>query len=407
PLPQFLPQIRRIDGTAALDLHLSGSPEKPLLKGSASLNLKSARLANDSFPPLNNFQGRFSLENDSLRLNTLSGEVGGGSFNASGSVAFPNLSKPNLNLRLQSKSVLLLRNDSITLRADSDIHLDGPLPSAALTGSLFLTQSRFFKEIDILPIALPGRNSRPTPRSVQSRYPSISFPQFPFRDWKLDLAIKTHPDDPFRLRGNLTNGAAVFDLKLAGTGLEPYLTGSIRLTDFTANLPFSKLVLTRGLISFKQDDPFQPKLDIQADSQFRSQLVHASIYGSTADPQVQLTSEPPLPYADLVALLATGTTASALGSSPDALASRAAMLALQKLYHQLFNRNQSVSTPENKQDLQKFTERFDLQLGGLNPKTNSQEINSSFRIRDDLYFLGDIDNEGRFTGSFQYLIRFR
>lgn len=73
---------------------------------------------------------------------------------------FPKAVALVFDLRLESDEVLVLRNDSITVRADSDVRLAGPLNAAAATGTIYVTHSRFFKEIDILPIGLPGCPAR-------------------------------------------------------------------------------------------------------------------------------------------------------------------------------------------------------------------------------------------------------
>src|SRR5207245_10479989 len=106
-------------------------------------------------------------------------------------------------------------NDTLTPRTDADVRVNGPLKTASVTGNVALTNSQFLKNIDLIPIGLPGR---PAPEPPSSR-PDFSFPDPPLRDWKFDVAIKTK--DPFLIRGNLANGGPVSDLKLSGQGLHP------------------------------------------------------------------------------------------------------------------------------------------------------------------------------------------
>ncbi len=405
-VPKLAPSVRRIEGTAAIDVHVTGTVEKPVFSGTAAIDLTGARMADADIPALGAFHAKLGFANDTLTLKTFDGELGGGTFKLGGTVRMPKLTEPVFALHLLAKEVLLKRDDSITIRADSDVKLTGPLKAATLDGALYLTQSRFFKEIDILPIALPGAKPKPTPRAVQSGGGTVSFPKPPLRDWKFDLAIKTRPKDPFLLRGNLANGAAAVDLKLGGTGLAPYLEGSVRIEQFKATLPFSTLSTTRGFVYFTKDAPFQASLDLQADSQLRDYLIHVYIYGRATDPQVQLNSEPPLPYADIVSLLAAGTTVGELGASADVLASRAAMLAVQQLYRKVFRRKTAPAAATT-EDAGRFMDRFQVELGALDNRTGGQQVNTRFRMTDNLYFLGDIGVDGRFTGSLKYLIRFR
>ena len=71
----------------------------------------------------------------------------------------------------------------------------------------------------------------------------------PIRDkWKFFLDIKT--DDPFFLRGNLANGQALVDLHLRGTGAQPLLDGNVEIKNLVASLPFSRLEINEGNITF-------------------------------------------------------------------------------------------------------------------------------------------------------------
>ncbi|RYD70784.1 MAG: hypothetical protein EOP84_26095, partial [Verrucomicrobiaceae bacterium] len=220
--------------------------------------------------------------------------VAGGTFDLSGAIRVPRWFEPVFDLRLRSDDVLVRRDDAITVRVDTDLRATGPLAKGAIAGSIWITHSRFFREIDILPIGLPGRPKPRAPRSAPNPG-TFSIEQPPFRDWTFNVAILTRPGDPFQIRGNLANGSAVADLRLGGTGNEPYLEGLIRIENFVASLPFSRLTVTRGFITFSRDAPFEPKLDILAESNLRDYRITANIYGSARDPQLSLTSEPPCP----------------------------------------------------------------------------------------------------------------
>ncbi|TCO91083.1 autotransporter translocation and assembly factor TamB [Chthoniobacter flavus] len=405
-VPKLTTQVHRIDGTVGLDVRVAGTVEKPALSGSANIDVKSARFENESIPALGAFKAQLGFNEDTLRFNTFEGELGGGKLKLGGAIKLTKLTEPNFDLHLQADEVLVMRNDSITVRSDADVKLTGPLAAASVSGTVYATHSRFFKEIDILPIALPGR-AKPAPKTARSMDTGVSFPQPPLRDWKFDLAIKTKPDDSFLVRGNLANGAAAIDLKLSGTGLAPYLEGSIHVEEFKASLPFSTLKISRGFVYFTKDAPFQPSLDLQADSQTSNYLVHAYIYGKASDPQVTLSSEPPLPYSDIISLLATGVTRDQLSNNADVLASKAAMLAVQELYRKIFLRNKAPAIDRNKQDNGNFMDRFKLEMGAVDNKTGGQQITSRIRITNAFYLIGDLVTDEGFTGRLKYLIRFR
>ena len=406
-IPKIAPVVRRIEGTAALDVKVGGTVGKPIFSGGANVELKGARMVDENIPGIGGFRAKLAFAENKLNFETFEGEVGGGKFKLGGSVNVADAKNPVFALRLESDEVLLKRDDSITVRADTDVKLDGPLNAATVSGVVYVVHSRFFREIDILPIALPGR-PKPAPKTASAGPAAISIPTPPLRDWKFDLALKTRENDPFLIRGNLANGAVSLNLKLGGTGLAPYLEGSAKIEKFVATLPFSTLSITSGFLAFTKDQPFQPSLELQAESKVRDYNVRAFIYGKATEPQVQLNSEPPLPHGDIVSLLATGTTTSELAGSADALASRAAMLAVKQLYQKVFKRN-SAPPPEEKKDSGSFMDRFEVELGALGNRGGSggQDVKARFKFNDQVYLIGDIGVDGSFTGSLKYLIRFR
>src|SRR5205823_3464252 len=161
-----------------------------------------------------------------------------------GDVAFDGLTDANIDLDLRAERIRIARTDSPSARADAKLKVAGPVMSATMKGNVALTNSHFLKDIDLIPIGLPGR---PAPEPIEDR-PDYSIKTPPLRDWKFDLTIKTK--DPFSIRGNLANGNAIVDLHLGGTGSHPELKGIVKLQGVEATLPFSRLDVTNGFLYF-------------------------------------------------------------------------------------------------------------------------------------------------------------
>ncbi|MBA2242899.1 MAG: translocation/assembly module TamB domain-containing protein, partial [Chthoniobacterales bacterium] len=256
---QFVPALQRVDGDLALDVNVRGTIGHPVLSGLADMTINSARFANPTLPALSAFSARLVFNGSTLNFERFRGELAGGPFQVNGRMTFPKLTEPVFELQLKADSVLVARNDNLTARADANVRVSGPLAAASVTGNVALTNSQFLKNIDLIPIGLPGRPPpQPKPPSAT---PDLSIPQPPFRDWKFDIAIKSK--DPFLIRGNLANGGAIVDAKVTGTGLAPKIEGQVRLEQVEATLPFSRLEIQQGFVYFNPDDPLNPKLDLQ------------------------------------------------------------------------------------------------------------------------------------------------
>jgi len=393
-LRQFIPGVQELDGDAALDVDVRGTIAKPILTGSGDMTINVARMEDPTLPAVQNFKGRVRFANNALTIEQCGGELSGGHFTMSGGVTFPTLRNAEMNLQFKADSALVARNDTLTARADADIKITGPITSASVNGTIALTNSQVLKNLDLMPIGLPGR---PPPQPPSSR-PNFSIPQPPLRDWKFDVTIKTK--DPVLLRGNLANGKAISDLHLTGTGVHPSLDGYVRLENVDATLPFSRLEISSGFLYFDPSDPLNPKIDMHGKSVIRDYTINVFIFGTTLQPEAIFTSEPPLPQEEIISLLATGTTREELTGNNNVLAGRAAMLLVQQLYHKVFKKGQGAQSSS-------VFDRLDLDVGTVDPRTGQQQAVARFKINDQFVVLGDLGVGGDYRGMVKYLIRFR
>ncbi|PYJ64020.1 MAG: hypothetical protein DME74_01255 [Verrucomicrobia bacterium] len=390
---QFVPDLEQLDGDLGLDVDVSGTLGNPVLSGAGDMTVNVARFTNATLPALRNFNARLTFAQNALSLDRFRGDLAGGPFTMTGRVTFLKLTEPTLDLQMKAESVLLARNDTLTARADADIRITGPFAAATVTGNVAMTNSHFLKNIDLIPIGLPGR---PAPQPPSER-PEFSLPTPPLRDWKFDVAIKTK--DPVLIRGNLATGEATGDLKLTGTGLHPGLQGVVQMQDVEATLPFSQLEVSHGSVTFTPDDSMNPKIDLQGTSVIRDYTVRVYVYGTLLSPEAIFTSEPPLPQEEIISLIATGATRQEL-STGNVLAGRAAMLLVQQLYRKIVKKGEPTQSNT-------VFNRLDLDLGTVDPRTGQQQATVRFKIDNHLVLTGDVGVRGDFRGKLKYLIRFR
>jgi TamB, inner membrane protein subunit of TAM complex len=391
---QFMPDVQELDGDAALDVDVSGTFGRPVFSGSGDVTVNVARAQNVTLPAVRNFKARLNFARDALTVEQFGGELSGGHFSLSGRVTFPKLTAANLDLQLKADSALIARNDTLTARADADIKVIGPLMSASVTGNVAMTNSQFLKNLDLIPIGLPGR---PAPRAPSAR-PDFSVSQPPFRNWKFDVKIKTK--EPFLIRGNLANGGAISDVHLTGTGLHPRLEGTVRLDNVEATLPFSRLEVSSGFLYFDPGDSFNPKIDLHGTSVIRDYTIHVYVHGSALEPEAIFSSEPPLPQEEIISLLATGATREELTGNNSVLAGRAAMLLVQQLYRKIVKKGQPTQSNS-------VFDRLDLDVGTVDPRTGQQQATARYKVNDQFVVVGDLGVGGDYRGMVKYLIRFR
>jgi hypothetical protein len=166
-------------------------------------------------------------------------------------------------------------------------------------------------------------------------------------------------------------------------------------------LPFSRLDVSQGLLTFNPSDPMNPKISLQGRSVIRDYTVRVYVYGTVESPQAIFSSEPPLPQEEIISLIATGATRQEL-SGTNVLAGRAAMLLVQELYHKIVKKGQPTQSQSST-----FFNRMDLELGTVDPRTGEQQATVRFKVDDHIVLIGDVGVRGDFRGRLKYLLRFR
>jgi autotransporter translocation and assembly factor TamB len=192
---------------------------------------------------------------------------------------------------------------------------------------------------------------------------------------------------------------AIGDLRLTGTGLHPGLQGLVQMQDVEATLPFSRLEVSRGSLTFTPSDSMNPKIDLQGSSVIRDYTVRVYVYGTLLAPDAIFTSEPPLPQEEIISLIATGATRQEL-STGNVLAGRAAMLLVQQLYRKIVKKGEPTESNT-------VFNKLDLDLGTVDPRTGQQQATVRFKVNDNIVVTGDVGVHGDFRGKVKYLIRFR
>ncbi len=390
----FLPGVRYLEGRLSVDASFRGTLGHPTYNGGAAFDLSAIRFQRAEVPGVDRFLGDLRFNGNEVTFQRFSGDIAGGSFSLTGKAKLEPLTNPQLDLRFQSKNTLLVRNDTLTLRSNSDLRLTGPLDAAVLGGKVGITKSRFFRQVEILPIGLRGRPA-PKPATRDARF---STDVAPFRNWRYDVNIYT--EEPFVVKGNLADGALKADLRLGGTGLAPTLDGSAWIDNLVASLPFSSLTVDHGSLYFSGNASLNPSLDIHGSSRIRDYNVNVYLYGTALEPQTLFTSEPSLPQEEVVTLLATGATTRDFQQNNQAATGRAAALLFQDIYHKVFPHRTALNSANP-------FDWFSLDVGGVDPRTGKQELMGKLKLTNAYQIGAGVDTEGDVRMQLQYLIRFR
>ncbi|MEO8615462.1 MAG: translocation/assembly module TamB domain-containing protein [Luteolibacter sp.] len=382
----LVPQARQLGGFLTGNVVAAGTFGKPEVKGELNLTGGGFVFKNDRFPAIENLTVSIGLALDKITLKSLKTTVAGGTLIGDGSLAM-NAGKPgNLDFKLRGDHLPLQRNDLLILRANLDLRLQGPWEKAALSGSIGAVDSVFYRDIELLPIGTPfnSPSAAALPKIDPPKSQGASMPE-PFRNWSVNVVVRTQ--DPFLIRGNLATGEVNGSIRVGGTLGNPLPDGSMRITGFRATLPFSTLVVPSGTVSFTPATGFDPILEIRGTAEPRPYRITVYAYGRMSNPQLVLTSNPPLPDNEIMTLLATGTTTSGL-ENPQAASSRAMQLLAEEIRRGRFRFGKQL------RPLLGLLDRVDFSLAESDPYSSDSFSTATLTLTDHWFVSAGIGGEG-------------
>jgi translocation and assembly module TamB len=186
----------------------------------------------------------------------------------------------------------------VSSTADADLRLTGNTNSALLTGNVVVTKLAVTPGFDFSAYIERSRQTIVLSQtdSLQSRL-------------KLDVHVTTTPELQMQTANARLSGNA--DLRVRGTAERPAILGRAEVLEGEINFNGNKYNLERGDVTFANPARTQPIIDLRATTRVRDYDITVQFRGDASVPnglKVTWQSEPQLPEADVIALLALGRT---------------------------------------------------------------------------------------------------
>lgn len=251
---------------------------------------------------LQNGNGVLKLTTDRVNIQSFHGTVGGGDVTASGGVEY----RPAIqfNLSMAAKNIRMLYPQGMRESIDADIHLAGTTKHALLGGTVDLANLSFTPAFDLSSFAGGFSSGVAPPPSVGGITQNIH----------LNLAIHSSNNVNLVSRELSVNGSA--NLQVRGTADNPVILGRINLTGGDMILNGNRFVLTGGTIQFVNPTETQPVVNVDITTEIQQYNISMRFRGPTDHLQTQYSSDPALPEADIIHLLAFGSTTEAAANAP-------------------------------------------------------------------------------------------
>ena len=282
-------------GSTTFQVEARGALQHPSLQG--RIDFENGALSLEDLPNgLSQLHGTLEFNQNRLEVRSLTAMSGGGLLSVGGFLAYQHGIFADLSVT--GKEVHIRYPEGVSSLADATLHLRGPQNSLLLSGDVLITRFSVSPDLDLAALAAQASNS------VQTVAP----PEAPSNHLRLDVHIVSSPQLSFqnafaKLAGNV-------DLRLRGTLAAPSLLGRVSITEGSALIAGTRYDLERGDVNFTNPVRIEPTIDLSATAHVEDYDIALGLHGSPQKLAVTYRSDPPLPEADVVSLLALGHTAS-------------------------------------------------------------------------------------------------
>ena len=279
-------------GITTFQVEAHGPLDNPGLSG--RIDFQNASLALEDLPnSLSQLHGSLEFNQNRLEVRSLTATTGGGQLSVSGYLAYQRGIFADLSVT--GKGIRIRYPPGVSSLADATLRLQGSQNSLLLSGGVMLTRFSVSPDLDIASLTTLAGKVQP-----------VAPPDAPSNHIRLDVRILSSPQLNFQ--NAYAKLAGDVDLRLRGTLATPSLLGRISITEGSATIAGTRYDLQRGDITFTNPVRIEPSLDLNATARVEDYDITLGLHGSLDKMAVSYRSDPPLPEADVVALLALGRT---------------------------------------------------------------------------------------------------
>ncbi|MBV8207396.1 MAG: translocation/assembly module TamB domain-containing protein [Acidobacteria bacterium] len=326
-LAQMLDPDIASSGQLKFNIDSTGARANPNVAG--QVQVVNANFATGDVPiGLENGNGVLTLTKDHLEITKFSASAGGGTLTATGGVAY----RPALqfDVGLQGQGVRLLYPGGIRATMGTQLALTGNTDNALLSGRVRVNQLSFTPQFDLMNFAGSlGGGTTPPPASGFSS------------NLKLNIQVQSTNDVNLVSRTLSVNGAA--NLRVTGSGADPVILGRVNINSGDLIFQGNRYVLNGGTVDFINPVETDPVVNLNVSTTIKSYNIQLRLWGPAEKLHTNYASDPALPPADIINLIAFGTTTEASAANPQPANMAAESAVASQVTGQVTNRIEKVA----------------------------------------------------------------
>ena len=357
------------DGTSSVSVRVAGTLDEPSLQG--TFEVLGVTLRSPGMPfRLNDLRGRITVQDNQGKIEELSAASGGGTVRVTGAMAYRD-SGLEYRLHATAEDMRVNHPETVSSIIDGRFTLAGAGSRSILDGDVLISRMSTAENLSFSDLFASLRQ----PEGEQETIPMLQGMQVNVHVG----AVSQLPVETSLVR----DVEADFDLEVVGTVANPSILGTIGIAQGEIRMLGTHYRINRGDIRFVNPLQAEPVLNVELETRIRDVDIALVLSGPARNLNLSYRSDPPLPFHDLVNLVAVGKEPTADPS----IASRRRIEQQSLVQTGADNLlSQAIARPVSRR-LQRF---FGVSRLKVDPRIGGLEANPSARISTEQQIADDI-----------------
>ena len=337
----FTTELTNVTGTLQAKVDITGAADDPHPNGVVTVQ-NGAFLVKSTGVPYTNLDAKIDLQEDKVHIDQLRVlDNQKKPLSVTGDLAVHEQQLGGVTIAIKSEDFKVIDNKMGNVRINSDMRIAGEVAAPRVEGTLGLTTGwisvdEILAQVGESPYSTEETKYLTDAKADQGQKPASSTFEALQMDVRVtvpnDLVVKASdlqaPGAPIGLGAlNITLGGDLWANKVAYDRLRLYgVVNTVRGTYDFQGRRFT--ILRDGTVRFEGTDEIDPRLDIRTERVIQAVTARVDVRGRLTQPEIVLSSVPPLEQGDILALIVFNQPLNTLGEGQQiSLAQRAQALA--------------------------------------------------------------------------------
>lgn len=291
-------EVEHSAGVVDASLSVTSGWDNPEVSGRLSIKGGEVRIK-DIPQKFANLSGTVEFDREGIVTHGISGAVGGGAMRLAGYARLAGLSLKDFSVKMAFRDVTVRHPIGLTATMTGELSYDGDPGAQILSGEVEIKRARYDRRVEWKSMLVDMARGIHQKKKAETAWIGNT-----------EMNIRFFGKDNIILHNNLAKIELGVDVFIRGTVNQPQLIGRVEAIKGVVYFRRNDFNIIHAAVDFTEPMRINPFLDIMAETRVREYNIRLSVSGTADRANVTFLSDPPLPDADILSLLAFGKTGS-------------------------------------------------------------------------------------------------